>query len=671
MQRRVSLAHLLFPALWAAVLVSLVLGLSAGLLLHSRFGEAFPELGLPGLLLYAVGRAGRLLVPAAAMLAVLPFLLLLPLNVSRLRKRLRVIDRPLAFYTALFTMTAFIFCGIFYVNSNLLRFSREPRAYAADSVVIVVGLMLFATILRIWPSARSRVASKGMRIAALVASLLILAVSLAPNPFALSRHLPPSMPPVAPDYDSQGRYLGSEQVVPPSWNVILLSIDTLRSDGLGCYGNPRPTSPNIDKLAAQGVRFTYVLAQSSWTLPSHMTMFTGLYPSVHGCTTPPSWNRTIDRLDETWITLPEVLRGWGYATVAYTDGRMVGPTFGFDQGFDVCDDSGGGIVRVVEKARSWLERHSGDRPFFLFLHAYDVHHYRPPEEYERLFVRPYDGPLRALRRSGNDLEIRVTSDGFYSLSAEDIRYLRDLYDAEICKTDAAFGGLLDYLAEHGLDRNTIVIVTSDHGEEFWEHGGTGHGWSLHQHQLRVPLIIRAPMIAPAGLQIEERAGIIDIYPTVLDMLDLPIPAEVQGRSMLDAIEGSMQQEGERAFLAEASQLGYQKALLSAQHAFLFDGWPPIGERLDDRKRFPFLWRIILRSGGSALYDLDEDPGELRSILADRPEKAAQMQRELLHRIKENLGLWISHSTAERVDLDERTREHLRSLGYIRGHVHIP
>jgi len=667
MKERVTLGHLLFPALTAAVLVALVLGVGAALLLFSKYGDAFPDLRFPSLLLYALGCIGLPLILVAGALAPAMFLLLLPFDAQRLRARVGLVDRPLALFTGILAAGALIFGGLFYVNSNWLRFSREPRAYAADAAVVLAGLIAGAAIVRFWPDRVARLRGKLRRIAVLVVMHALLVLSLAPNPFDLVRHLPPQPDPPPANYDSQGDYLGSEAVTPPAWNVLLLSIDTLRWDGLSCYGNPRLTSPHIDQLAAEGVRFTNVLAQSSWTLPSHMTMFTGLYPSVHGCITSPGWSRKLDRLDEAWVTLPEVLRGWGYATAAYTDGKLLGPAFGFDQGFDVCDDSGGGIGRVTEKGRLWLEQHfaaASEQPFFLFLHCYDVHHYRPPEAYERQFVHPYDGPLLKLRRQGSALETKVTSDGFYSLSAADLRYLRDLYDAEIAKTDAVFGGFLGSLAERGFDRHTIVIVTSDHGEEFWEHGGTGHGWTLHQHQLRVPLIIRAPGLVPAGQRRDDRAGLIDLVPTILELLGLPIPAEAQGRPLLRS-DADPPAEGERVFVAEASHLGQQKALITARHSFLFNRWPPIGERLDDRARFLYVWRNILRTDNSELYDLVADPDETRNVLREQGELGSQMQTELLGRVKENLGRNVSRSATGRVDLDERTREHLRSLGYIR------
>ncbi len=667
MKERVSLGHLLFPALTAAVLVALILGTAMSLLLSSKFGEAFPELRFSSLLLYALGLTGRPLILAAGALALALFLLLLPFDARRWRTCRGVLDRPLALFTGILAAGALIPWALFYVNSNWLRFSREPRAYAVDALVVLAGLLVGAAIVRWWPDRVARVPGKVKRVAVLIVMHGLLALSLVPNPFALVRHLPSPPDPLPATYDSEGGYLGSETVARPPWNVLLLSIDTLRADGLSCYGNPRPTSPHIDRLATEGIRFAHVLAQSSWTLPSHMTMLTGLYPSVHGCITSPGWSRKLDRLDEAWVTLPEVLRGWGYATAAYTDGKLLGPAFGFDQGFDVCDDSGGGIRRVTEKGRAWLERHMAaatEQPFFLFLHCYDVHHYRPPEEFERRFVRPYEGPLLKLRRQGSELETRVTSDGFYKLGSDDLRYLRDLYDAEIAKTDAVFGGFLEYLSERGLDRSTIVIVTSDHGEEFWEHGGTGHGWTLHQHQLRVPLIIRAPGLIAAGSESGERAGLIDIVPTVLDLLDLPIPAEVQGISLLGYLEG--QPAGaERVFVAEASHLGQQKALLTARYSFLFHRWPPIGEKLDDRARFPYVWRNILRARGSELYDLSVDPDERHSVLREQAELGSRLQADLLSRVRENLGRQVSRSAAGRVDLDERTREHLRSLGYIR------
>jgi len=444
----------------------------------------------------------------------------------------------------------------------------------------------------------------------------------------------------------------------------MLSIDTLRADGLGCYGNPLNTSPHIDALAQEGILFENALAQSSWTLPSHMTMFTSLYPSVHGCVRSPMWSRYIDKLDDYWITLPEVLKSHGYHTAAFTDGALLGPAFNFDQGFDVCDDSGGGIEKIVPKAIQWLERASSQTPFFLFLHCYDVHHYRPPKDLEQQFAANYTGKLKKYRDSGHELEERITSNAFYTLSPADIDYLKALYHAEIKLTDRTFDKILSHLKNNHLYDNTIIIVTSDHGEEFWEHRGTGHGWSLHQHQLKVPLIIKSPTLPPPPRKITPRAGLIDIAPTILDMLGIPLPTDFQGLSLIPLILDP-KAFPQRTFLAEASHLGHQKAVIHKGRSFLFNKFPPVGERLFDLRSFIPTWRAVMNCSPHELYDLSADPYEKTDIIKQNPHSAHKLADMLLNEWKRNLTQSLNAQNAPREKMSKKAEENLRALGYIK------
>ena len=568
---------------------------------------------------------------------------------------------------------------VFWLNSNVLRYSRDARSYLLDVAMLGVGALVFLLLLRLLPGTRLE-GRRGCRYLGVLLLGAMLVLRWVGNPFAPERFMAAAPPAegelsgAVSNYDSDGSYVGPEQPDPAQHrNILLISIDTLRADGLGCYGNPRDTSPQIDSLAALGVRFSRALALSSWTLPSHMTMVTGLQPSVHGCRASPMWTRTFDRLDERWVTLAEVLRGWGYATVAFTDGRLVGPAFGFDQGFEICDDSGHGIRRIAEKAIDWLDRDHGQRPFFLFLHCYDVHHYRPPEEYAELFVDDAPERIVALRNRGKELEARLNANAFDWMDPAEVDYIRALYDAEIRKTDAACGRVLANLRRQGLAGETIVIVTSDHGEEFWEHCGTGHGWSLHQHQLRIPLILRVPGVAEPGRIDDQWVGLADLMPTILDLLGLPIPSEVQGISVASRlaaarVESEIPREArapERVFLAEASHLGNQKCLIAEGHSYLFHGYPPIGEDLFDWRRAIFVWRNVLHAvAPSELYDLARDPGEWGDLRERDPERVERMRTRLLGLARQNLIRGAMRSGETRGELERDVREHLRSLGYI-------
>ena len=230
-------------------------------------------------------------------------------------------------------------------------------------------------------------------------------------------------------------------------------------------------------------------------------------------------------------------------------------------------------------------------------------------------------------------------------------------------TDTHFGRLVAMLRERGIYDDSIIIVTSDHGEEFWEHGGTGHGWSLHQHQLRVPLIIVAPSLISDDCRIDEAAGLIDIFPTVLDLLGFPVERAVHGRSLAPLIRG----EGlpGRRFLAEAAHLGNQKAILTTDYSLLYNRFPPIGESLFDWERFAYVWRNILRSTGNEMYDLRSDPGEQVNRIDEEPDVARERSGELLDALIGHIVQGGIGAGAQKFELDDETREHLRSLGYIR------
>ena len=310
----------------------------------------------------------------------------------------------------------------------------------------------------------------------------------------------------------------STPAAPPP-NVLLISIDSLRADHLGCYGYERDTSPNMDRLAREGVLFTQCSSSSSWTLPAHASLFTGLPISSHGCTAAAS-------LAEPRHTLAEAMRDGGYRTAGFWSGPYLHPRFGLNQGFeqyvncasfdfegkqlDVNKQSHADITnpKILEEVERWFaSRPPG--PFFMFVHMWDVHFdYIPPAPYDTQFSADYDGPV-----DGTPPRER--------LEGQDLEQLIALYDGEIAWTDHHVGRLLELLAEQGVDEDTLVIVTSDHGEEFYEHGEFGHRKTLFEESIAVPLLIRYPRSLPAGLKVETATSLMDLAPTILDAADLP------------------------------------------------------------------------------------------------------------------------------------------------------
>lgn len=251
-------------------------------------------------------------------------------------------------------------------------------------------------------------------------------------------------------------------------NVILISIDTLRSDRLSCYGYKYKTSPHIDKLAEEGVLFENIYAQSPWTLPSHMSILTSLYPSVHGVQT------TDDSLSGDFITLAEVLKNNGYYTAAFVDASFVSAKYGFNQGFDIYDDSGGRIKVINKKAISFIEkfcatRKSPQSKFFLFFHVFDVHGpYKPPESYRNLFYNgkdPYDKDNHSMNLVKQMPQLKYQEFG----EITDINYVRALYDSGIRYVDDQLEELFKRLKDLGIYDETLIVFTSDHGESLFEH----------------------------------------------------------------------------------------------------------------------------------------------------------------------------------------------------------
>jgi arylsulfatase A-like enzyme len=422
--------------------------------------------------------------------------------------------------------------------------------------------------------------------------------------------------PVVRDLDAYGRARG----------VVLVSIDTLRRDHVGAYGYPRPTTPRLDALGAQGLVMEDAVSASSWTLPAHLSMLTGADPGAHGgVDMEHGFNRRLP-------ILPDLLRRAGYATRAVTSHLYVSGVYGLDHGFDHLDfHQDRKASDVADRALDLIDRF-GDRPFFLFLHFYDPHwHYDPPPETLRLFEGAYAGTLSG---KWQDFSKRTRE----SLTPADLAHLLALYDGEIRYTDDNLGRVLDHLRQRGLEGNTLVVVTSDHGEEFLEHGSWEHQKTLYEEVVRVPLLLRGPGV-PVRRE-RAQAGSIDVAPTILDWAGLEVPPSVHGRSLLRP-PGERDAYGETDHTADGTR-----------KLFLRGG--------QDR------WKAVLslsRDSGALAreewYDLARDPVESLS----RPPAAAQVgvirQRALARWRAARAG-----AAGPPVELTPEQRERLRALGYV-------
>jgi arylsulfatase A-like enzyme len=430
-------------------------------------------------------------------------------------------------------------------------------------------------------------------------------------------------------------------------NVILISLDTLRADRLGIYGYSRGTSPNIDDLSARGgivVERTY--SQATNTLRGHAAMLTGLNPAISVAVG--TGKHRSGKSTRGMPTLADHLRRAGYRTTAFTEGGYVSAAYGFAQGFDVFVESktpyvaSGEVAETFAKAAAWARSHAAD-PMFLFVHTYEVHNpYEPPSGYRERF---------AVAAGATAVEIDSA-----------------LYDAEIAYTDVELAKLLDALREAGVLENAVVIVTADHGEEFGEHGGRYHGAHLHDEVLRVPLLILAPAILPAGVRRSGPAGLVDLLPSVLELTGLPVPEYLSGISLVDHLRNG-------APLADRSIASEAFTPLAHTVSGLDDTWQSPALAIT---RFPIRVVRLTTSSGPRYeaYDLARDPaertnaydglratrpavGEMVAALAAYEADSGAFASELAVR----LGLPAEPSQAANAP-SEANRERLRALGYV-------
>ena len=416
--------------------------------------------------------------------------------------------------------------------------------------------------------------------------------------------------------------------------IIVFDVDTLRADHLGCYGYRRDTSPHIDRFAARAVRFEWAFSQAPTTPPSQASILTGLYPSSHGLLGHEY------RLGEEIVTLAETLRARGYATGGFVDGGYMNPDFGLGQGFDRYDNSRGrGLKRIAPRAMHWLRRHAS-RPFLLLIHTYDVHTpYAPPEPYRSRFLEGIERSTPGFEPTVEEMEaVRMSKYGDEprTLSPGDLAYAEALYDGGIAFVDAWFGELLAYVDWLGLGERAVIVLISDHGEEFQEHGSVLHE-KLYATVTRIPLLIRLPGRGAAVHS--EIVESIDLTPTLLELAGAPAPRGLEGRSLLPLIAGDRLRQAPVA-VGESRFFGEQRAVSVGEHRLIYTLGADVAE----------------------LYRFRDDPLEQRDLAAERPGTVAR----LLGAIRGWDALVSRPPPAERrAVLSDETRRQLQALGYLR------
>jgi arylsulfatase A-like enzyme len=445
------------------------------------------------------------------------------------------------------------------------------------------------------------------------------------------------------------------------YHIILISLDALRQDHVSCYGYHRETTLALDALAGEGTLFLNAFAQSPWTLPSHATVLTGLYPSSHKADIPPLFTGLVKRLDGSMHTMAEILSHLGYATAAFTSSVYVSGTYGLDRGFDVFEydrRKEHTAEVIVTKACDYLARRK-EKPFFLFLHFFDIHDYASPEPFDVMYVDPsYDGTLAREKR------YRVGSDGYYYLSDADLAFLKAKYDGAARYVDMQLERFFQKLKSLGLYDTSFIIVFSDHGEEFWEHKGTGHGFTLYDEQLRIPLIIKVPkkmMQAGGPGTVETNTGLIDILPTLLDYLGADTrSAGFQGITLKGLIEGKEPLRKERFLFAEAAYLLNKKAVLGRDATYINNQL--LSPYLLRARLFLLTLRSIFSFKANESYHYEKGRRESGSAVKKKGSAARDLDEKLVTFIQRYRGTGRKAEGLEPLDSD--TKRHLRSLGYL-------
>jgi choline-sulfatase len=421
---------------------------------------------------------------------------------------------------------------------------------------------------------------------------------------------------VAPTGTSLGRVVSG--VRPSDLNVLLITLDTTRWDHIGAYGDRSAATPNLDRLATEGVLFEEAIAAAPLTLPAHSTMFTGLLPPQHGVRDNGGYV-----LDPRHRTLAAALKAGGWQTGAFVGAFVLDSKWGLNQGFDTYFDkfdvskfksiSLGDVARrggeVVANAMPWLEAHAGQR-FFTWLHFYDAHSpYDPPEPFRSRFAdRPYSG--------------------------------------EIAYVDSQIGRVLQWLDTKGLAERTIVVAIGDHGESLNEHGEGTHGLFIYDATTRVPFIVRAPYELMRGRRVRGTVRSEDVMATVLDLVGQRPPADIQGKSLTPLMTGAA---------SDLNLDAYSESLYARNHY----GWSELRALRSGRFKY-------IETTRPELYDLKRDPGERQNLFDERRQLADQMAAEL-----GKLAIEQQMAAKDAPTVDPETRERLAALGYIGTFTNAP
>ena len=594
-------------------------------------------------------------------------LALASLSVYILRRGLRG-ERLAAFGISLLVWVSVSLYGVLWINSSLWPYDGfwQPKSLFAKIGFLLAAGLLAAGIYRLvlFISRKydaRRVRQAGWVLLGVMACVAIALAVVGPLGFKSSPKAEAQVPlPI----------MGNETAATPRQvtqlkgrpNILWIVMDTVREDHLSCYGYSRNTTPNIDEIASEGVLFENVISAAPWTLPSHASMFTSMFPSEHGTDAEHPW------LDDSFETIAELLHSLGYQTYGYSNSPFVGPQYNLDQGFDtfvmtpfgrtqqepkpeptlpdflrvkkymedllhtqgataegaVTDKGAEKTNKVVE---GWIaDANQADKPFFLFINYFEAHE---PANAPKQFSTPYLPPGVSWARANavnQDFYLYVSEK--VPMSKEDFAILSSLYDGEISYVDYRMGQLFDYVRNLGIMDNTVLIITSDHGQNLGEHNLIGHQLSIHDTLLRVPLIIRYPKVFEAGQRVEEQVQLTDIFPTITDIIRFyrHDGQPIRGNSLLTA-----GQQTEPGFAVAEYEI-FATVLESLTKANPQFDASKYAHRLKAiiAGDFKYIWAS---DGRDELYNLKDDPGELNNLIDSNTQKASEMKSLLVEWLK--------------------------------------
>ena len=449
---------------------------------------------------------------------------------------------------------------------------------------------------------------------------------------------------------SCAQFIGCSAVVKPDNprpNIILIINDSLRASNLGCYGYQKDNiSPNIDKLADEGIVFTNVISQAGYTLPSIASILTSKLPFDHGAYT------QYQKLRNEENTLAEILKKSGYETAAFVGCGYTSKIYGLDQGFDIYEEADGGSIEEVNKmAFAWLKRNKG-KPFFLMLHHYSTHDpYAPPVPYNQLYADiDYKGAYKNMFLDYKCLK-RINK-GVLRVDQSDIEYIISQYDGDVSNCDKHLGKLFNILKDLNLYSNSIIMIIADHGEDLMEHGTFSHG-NVFDEVIHIPFIFHYPDMPFEHRTIDSNIAAVDIFPTVLDILEINIQENknIEGISLLPLISGKRVTDERLIFSLGLDIKKNMRISLRSQNfkaVFTLD------------KRSWFVSPSELKIDRIELYNLKADPDELIDYSYAEPEMCLNFKRRLL----DYLSRIETSSSDKKAVMDKETKERLRSLGYL-------